>query len=59
MAMSDDSEEHPEPVDGDVEFTEDQLAQFGYVMWCHGVTNPVRARVMAELMGEEAPAWAI
>jgi hypothetical protein len=64
--MSDDETErkehpetHPEPADEAEDLTNEQLEQVAYVMWEHGVSAEMRARVTAELRGQKPPEWAI
>ena len=50
---------HPEPPDEAEDLTNEQLEQVAYVLWEHGADEAMRARVTAELRGEEPPEWAV
>jgi ABC-type Zn2+ transport system substrate-binding protein/surface adhesin len=49
---------HPEPVE-DVEFSEEHIDHLNYLLWSHGASEDLRARVTAELNGVEPGEWAI
>ena len=50
---------HPEPPAEAENLTNEQLEQVAYVMWEHGASKEMRARVTAELRGEKPPEWAV
>lgn len=50
---------HPEPPDEAEELTNQQLEHVAYVMWERGADAAMRARVTAELRGEQPPDFAV